>query len=475
MPSLKDLRNRIASVKSTQKITKAMQMVAVSKLRRAQRAVEAARPYAERVETVLTNLAAGVPPGGAGAAACSPATAPTRPICSIVCTGERGLCGAFNTSIVRLARERANALAAEGKTVKILCVGKKGYDQLRRTHEKAIIEQIDLRARAHDHLRDRPADRQARCIEMFEAGEFDVCTLFYARFRSVISQIPTAQQLIPAELGEREEAGAGLSTTSPTRARSSTQLLPRARDGAHLSRAAGERRLVLRRADERDGQRHPQRRRNGEEIHASLQPHPPGDDHQGTDRNHFGRRGALTQPAALGGDTSELKRGRLQMANAANTTGRVTQVIGAVVDVKFDGELPPILNALETINNGSRLVLEVAQHLGENTVRCIAMDISEGLVRGQEVTDTGEPISVPVGAGTLGRIMNVIGEPVDEAGPMPNGGAPRDPSADARPMSSSRPKRRFSSPASRSSTCSRPTPRAARSACSAARASARRC
>src|ERR1700734_151582 len=106
------------------------------------------------------------------------------------------------------------------------------------------------------------------------------------------------------------------------------------------------------------------------------------------------------------------------MANIANATGRVTQVIGAVVDVRFDSSLPPILNALETINNGNRLVLEVAQHLGENTVRCIAMDISEGLVRGQEVVDTGEPISVPVGEGTLGRIMNVVGEPVDEAGPI---------------------------------------------------------
>ena len=106
------------------------------------------------------------------------------------------------------------------------------------------------------------------------------------------------------------------------------------------------------------------------------------------------------------------------MANIANATGRITQVIGAVVDVQFDSYLPPILNALETINNGHRLVLEVAQQLGEDTVRCIAMDTSEGLVRGQEVTDTGEPIAVPVGAGTLGRIMNVVGEPVDEAGPI---------------------------------------------------------
>jgi len=114
------------------------------------------------------------------------------------------------------------------------------------------------------------------------------------------------------------------------------------------------------------------------------------------------------------------------MANTATTpgiaTGRITQVIGAVVDVQFEGHLPEILNALETTNGGNRLVLEVAQQLGESTVRCIAMDTSEGLVRGQPVTDTGAPISVPVGAGTLGRIMNVIGEPVDEAGPIPSEG-----------------------------------------------------
>src|ERR1700757_5419360 len=107
------------------------------------------------------------------------------------------------------------------------------------------------------------------------------------------------------------------------------------------------------------------------------------------------------------------------MARAANQVGRVTQVMGAVVDVQFEGPLPAILNSLETKNGNIRLVLEVAQHLGESTVRTIAMDITEGLVRGQEVSDTGQPIEVPVGEGTLGRIINVIGEPVDEAGPVP--------------------------------------------------------
>src|SRR3954453_9317214 len=110
------------------------------------------------------------------------------------------------------------------------------------------------------------------------------------------------------------------------------------------------------------------------------------------------------------------------MATAANPAGRMTRVIGAVVDVQFEGHLPAILNSLETKNGGNRLVLEVAQHLGESTVRTIAMDTTEGLVRGQEVTDTGSPIQVPVGVGTLGRIMNVIGEPIDEGGPIASEG-----------------------------------------------------
>jgi len=224
MPSLKDLRNRIASVKSTQKITKAMQMVAVSKLRRAQAAVEAARPYALRMETVLANLAAGSPPGSAPQPLLG-GNGSSKTHLLIVCTGERGLCGAFNTSIVRLARERANALAAEDKTVKILCIGKKGYDQLRRTHEKQIIGQIDLRSvRTITFATAQPIAK--RVIEMFEAGEFDVCTLFYARFRSVISQTPTAQQLIPAELGEREEGP--VYDYEPDEGEILSQLLPRA-------------------------------------------------------------------------------------------------------------------------------------------------------------------------------------------------------------------------------------------------------
>ena len=224
MPSLKDLRNRIASVKSTQKITKAMQMVAVSKLRRAQAAVEAARPYAERVESVLTNLGGAATDGQGPRLLVGSGLSQTHLL--VVCTGERGLCGAFNTAIVRLARERATMLAAEGKTVKIICVGKKGYDQLRRTHEKQILELIDLRAvRTITYETARPiADK---VIGLFDNAEFDVCTLFYSRFRSVISQIPTAQQLIPPELGEKNEKAPSYDY-EPDEGEILTRLLPQA-------------------------------------------------------------------------------------------------------------------------------------------------------------------------------------------------------------------------------------------------------
>ncbi|MBC2857651.1 MULTISPECIES: F0F1 ATP synthase subunit gamma [Stappia] len=200
MPSLKDLRNRIASVKATQKITKAMQMVAAAKLRRAQEAAEAARPYAERMEAVLANLASAFE-GRDDAPRLLAGTGKDDVHLLLVATAERGLCGGFNSSIAKLARERAKSLIAQGKTVKIVCVGKKGFDALKRDLGSHIVKTIELR-----HVK-RVAFENAEEIgtlirEMFDAGEFDVCTLFYARFQSVISQVPTAQQLIPATFGE---------------------------------------------------------------------------------------------------------------------------------------------------------------------------------------------------------------------------------------------------------------------------------
>jgi F-type H+-transporting ATPase subunit gamma len=197
MPSLKDLRNRIASVKATQKITKAMQMVAAAKLRRAQSAAEAARPYAERMDKVLASLASGV--AGDSAPRLLGGTGADQVHLLLVCTAERGLCGAFNSSIARLARDKANSLKAQGKTVKIICVGKKGYDVLRRQFEKDIIELIDLRA--FKQIGFVNAESIAKnVLARFDAGEFDICTLFFSKFKSVISQIPTAQRIIPAEV-----------------------------------------------------------------------------------------------------------------------------------------------------------------------------------------------------------------------------------------------------------------------------------
>jgi F-type H+-transporting ATPase subunit gamma len=201
MPSLKDLRSRIAATKATQKITRAMQMVASSKLRRARAAAEAARPYASRMDTVLGNIAASVA-GVDTAPRLLRGTGSDQKHLLLVCTAERGLCGPFNTAIVRLARERAGVLAAEGKDVKFFCVGRKGYDQLRRVYPKQIVELVDLRSVRVLRFGNAVSIAE-KIIALFDKFEFDICTLFYSRFRSVIAQVPTAQQIIPPVFEEK--------------------------------------------------------------------------------------------------------------------------------------------------------------------------------------------------------------------------------------------------------------------------------
>ncbi|MEP3437607.1 MAG: F0F1 ATP synthase subunit gamma [Hoeflea sp.] len=199
MPSLKDLKNRIASVKATQKITKAMQMVAAAKLRRAQEAAEAARPYSQRMATVMSNIAAAVGSGD-DAPRLMTGTGKDDVHLLVVATAERGMCGGFNSQIARFAREHVRRLLADGKTVKILCVGKKGYDILRREYASLIIERVDFRE--VKQMSFAQAETVAdKVMRLFEEGGFDVCTLFYSEFKSVISQVPTAQQLIPASAG----------------------------------------------------------------------------------------------------------------------------------------------------------------------------------------------------------------------------------------------------------------------------------
>lgn len=198
MASLKDLRNRIASVKATQKITKAMQMVAAAKLRRAQEAAEASRPYSARMGAVLANLASGINDSENSVPLLS-GTGNNDVHLLLVATAERGLCGGFNSNIAKLARDHANDLMAAGKTVKILCVGKKGADVLKRQFSDKILDIVDLREVKRLAFSDA-AGIGNRVLKMFDDGEFDVCTLFFSEFKSVISQIPTPLQLIPARV-----------------------------------------------------------------------------------------------------------------------------------------------------------------------------------------------------------------------------------------------------------------------------------
>jgi len=197
MASLKDFRDRIDSVKSIQKITRAMQMVAAAKLRKAQEAVEAARPYAARMSAVVGNLAAAME-GRPGAPELLAGTGRDDVHLVVVASADRGLCGGFNSAIARHARSHIANLLGDGKEVKLLCVGTKAYDQLKRLYEDRLVEVISLRA--HKNIDSAIAAAIAgKILELFEAGAFDVCTLIFSRFRSVMSQVPTAQTLIPAK------------------------------------------------------------------------------------------------------------------------------------------------------------------------------------------------------------------------------------------------------------------------------------
>jgi len=226
MASLKDMRVRIAATKATQKITKAMQMVAASKLRRAQAAAEAARPYAERMGKVLGSIAGAVSDLGSAPRLLA-GTGNDQVHLLLVCTAERGLCGPFNSAIVRLARERANALMAEGKEVKFFCVGRKGYEQLRRLYQKHIIEHVELRAVRSLGFENAEGIGD-RIVKLYEERAFDVCTLFFSRFKSVIAQIPTAQQIIPPVFeGEAGNDTGAIYEYEPDEDEILTELLPR--------------------------------------------------------------------------------------------------------------------------------------------------------------------------------------------------------------------------------------------------------
>ena len=223
MPSLKDLKNKIASVKNTRKITKAMQMVSAAKLRRAQDAAEAARPYAERMNAVMAGLASSV-----GTSASAPrllaGTGSDAVHLLVVMTAERGLCGGFNSTIARMARARAIELLQQGKTVKILTVGKKGREALKRELGQHFVGHVDLsEVKRIGYVNAQGIARDI--LARFEGGEFDVATLFFNRFQSVISQIPTAQQVIPAKF--EGDAVSSLYDYEPSEEAILADLLPR--------------------------------------------------------------------------------------------------------------------------------------------------------------------------------------------------------------------------------------------------------
>jgi F-type H+-transporting ATPase subunit gamma len=226
MPSLKALRNRISSVTSIRKITKAMQMVAAASLRRAQEAAEAARPYAEKMRAVISNLAVGYK-NQPGAPALLSGTGKQDVHLLIVATADRGLCGAFNTNIVRLARQRIQALQREGKQVKLLTVGRKGRDQLRRQFQPLIVDSLDFTGVKQIAFANA-AQIGRKVLEMFANGEFDVATIIYSRFKNVMSQLPTAQQLIPAAIeGTAAAATGSFYEYEPDEGEILAELLPR--------------------------------------------------------------------------------------------------------------------------------------------------------------------------------------------------------------------------------------------------------
>jgi F-type H+-transporting ATPase subunit gamma len=224
MATVKEMRDRIGNVKSTQKITKALQMVAAAKLRKAQEAAQAARPFAEKMSAVISNLAAGME-GNPSAPALLAGNGKDQVHLLLVMTSDRGLCGGFNTNIVRLARQTIDRLLREGKTVKIITAGRKGRDQLKRQYAKLIVESYDFMSVRQMGFSDA-APIGAQLLRMFEAGEFDVATMIYSRFKSVIAQFPTAQQLIPAAVDATAEATAAYNY-EPDEGEILSELLPR--------------------------------------------------------------------------------------------------------------------------------------------------------------------------------------------------------------------------------------------------------
>jgi ATP synthase F1 gamma subunit len=400
VPNLKDIQRRIGSVKKTQQITRAMRMVAGAKLRRAQDAIIAARPYAERMRETLTEVARSNRDAEHPLLQVRPQP---RAAEVVVITSNRGLCGAFNSNVLK----HAGALIAErqGREIEVAVTtgGRKAAEYFRRRGRR-IVDSWEHEAWIGYG---KAVEVATSLSQRYAAGDVDEVLLVYSEFVSPMTQLPREVRLLPVVATEADAGESLPFEIEPNLGSLLAVLVPKAVEvtiyRALLENQAGEHAARMAAMESAT--------RNTEED-ASVQPGAPGGDHQGAGGDRQRRRGAVGRPASSG---------RRIMANES---GKIVQVMGPVVDVEFPpGGLPEIYTALRASNQGidereGNLVLEVALHLGENTVRTIAMDTTEGLVRGQPVENTGDVIRVPVGPATLGRIMNVIGEPVDERGPI---------------------------------------------------------
>ena len=477
--SQRDVKNRIASVQNIRKITRAMEMVAAARLRRAEQRIERLRPYAGAIRR-MTRQAAEAAGAEIGSLPILQEHESEDKVAILLVTGDRGLAGAFNSQIIRAGMRAAAEHEAEGKSVVFYAPGRRGVSSL--TFRGREV------AGGYTGFTDRPAYANAREIaeELMAAyvdGEVDRVEIFYNGYMSPLTQEVRRETLLPLqqatvlEGGEHDvdEDDERRGRHGPPRARR-VRARPgrdppapgaRLRRDLDLPRAAGVHRVRARRAHDRHAQRLGERRRGHRRPHARDEPRPPGRDHPGDHGSRRRRRGAgLTtgEPMNDGyrrpksrqrrpdrGDPGRRHRGRLPRQAARDQQRAIT------IDRGEDGIL----------------VCEVQQHLGDDRVRAVAMDTTDGLARGIEVIDTGGPITVPVGEVTLGRIFNLLGETIDQGERARGQGALADPPRRPERRGPHPDARRCSRPASRSSTCSRPTPRAARSACSAAPASAR--
>ena len=413
MPSLKDVKMKIVGVRKTKQITKAMNMVASAKLRGAQSRIERFRPYAEKFQAVLGDLAA---KSDGSAHALLERRAECHVSVIILATSDRGLCGGFNAMLIAKALDAARTKTAEGKTVKFICVGKKGRDAIRKTGFEVLSSYADVMGSFDFSL---ASGIGKDVVSGYTHKAMDEVTLIYGKFVSVARQVPLVQTLLPVEAAAPATADSAADGTSaqgvseeytyePEVTKLLAEILPRFVNvqiyRGLLDTSASENAARMSAMDNAT--------RNCDEMVGAL-----------TLLFNKTRQTSITNELidiVGGAGSSEIRERAIVMSE---NIGKIVQVIGAVVDVAFpDGHLPNILTALEIKNPNNSdapdLICEVAQHLGDDVVRTIAMDATEGLVRGMDVVDTGKPIMAPVGSASLGRIMNVVGRPVDEMGPI---------------------------------------------------------